>query len=75
MTNGNRFLVKVNNQYAKTFIETYSAVRKSVAADLVIVRNGGDNYRIWMHEDIALEFAQWSSVVFRVMCTQKLNAG
>ena len=65
----------LNTQYAKTFIKTYSAVRKRVATDLVIVRNGGDNYGTWMHEDIAREFAQWSSVVFRVMCTQKLNAG
>ena len=64
-----------NNQYTKTFSDTYSKVRKSVFADLVIVKYGNSDNGTWMHEDLVIDFAQLSSVPFRVWCTQKPKAG
>lgn len=44
--------------------------RKSGIAEnqLVITERGGLNPGTWLHEDVALDFAQWLSVDFRLWC-------
>ena len=40
---------------------------------LVKTERGGDNPGTWMHEDVALDFAQWLSVDFRLWCNDKIK--
>lgn len=40
---------------------------------LVRTERGGLNPGTWMHEDIALDFAQWLSVDFRLWCNDRLK--
>jgi hypothetical protein len=42
-------------------IDVISKVRNHSLDDLVKVTRGGDNPGTWMHEDVALVFAQWLS--------------
>ena len=50
-------------------------VRKSHIDENQLVRTerGGDNPGTWMHEDVALDFAQWLSVDFRLWCNDRLK--
>ncbi len=50
-------------------------VRKSHIAEnqLVITERGGLNPGTWFHEDIALDFAQWLSVDFRLWCNDRIK--
>lgn len=49
--------------------------RKSGIAEnqLVITERGGLNPGTWFHEDIALDFAQWLSVDFRLWCNDRIK--
>lgn len=40
---------------------------------LVTTIRGGSNPGTWMHEDIALDFAQWLSVDFRLWCLDRIK--
>lgn len=50
-------------------------VRKSHIAEnqLVITERGGLNPGTWLHEDIALDFAQWLSVDFLLWCNDRIK--
>lgn len=50
-------------------------VRKSHIAEnqLVITERGGLNPGTWLHEDVALDFAQWLSVDFRLWCNDRIK--
>jgi len=41
--------------------------------DLVRTIQGGKNSGTWMHEDIAIDFAQWLSVEFKIWCNDRLK--
>lgn len=49
--------------------------RKSGIADnqLVTTIRGGLNPGTWMHEDVAIDFAQWLSVDFRLWCNDRIK--
>lgn len=49
--------------------------RKSGIAEnqLVITERGGLNPGTWLHEDVALDFAQWLSVDFRLWCNDRIK--
>lgn len=49
--------------------------RKSGIAEnqLFMTERGGLNPGTWMHEDIALDFAQWLSVDFRLWCNDRIK--
>jgi hypothetical protein len=60
---------------AQRLIVAYS-VRKNISTgDLVIVRQGGDPNKqgTWMHQDIALIFAQWLSPEFYIWCNDRIK--
>lgn len=40
---------------------------------LVIVNQGGNNQGTWMHEDLALVFAQWLSPDFYLWCNDRIK--
>nr|DAU26192.1 MAG TPA: KilA protein [Caudoviricetes sp.] len=49
--------------------------RKSGIAEnqLIKINRGGLNPATWLHEDVALDFAQWLSVDFRLWCLDRLK--
>ena len=63
----------LSTQQAKNIIDAISASRNLEPTDLVIVRNGGSNCGTWMHEDVALVFAQWLSPDFYVWCNDRIK--
>lgn len=52
----------------KEFLSKLSAVRKS---DRLIKSVNGVG--TWMHEDVAIDFAQWLSVEFRIWCNDRIK--
>lgn len=50
-------------------------VRKSHSDENQLVKtvNGGNNSGTWLHEDIALDFAQWLSVDFKLWCNDRIK--
>lgn len=57
----------LQNQSTRAFLEELAVVRKSVTADLVVVKQGGNDIQgTWMHEDVAMEFARWLSPKFAI---------
>jgi len=60
-------------QSAQEFINTLSKRRNCPLADLVIVSKGGNDGGTWLHEDIALDFAQWLSVDFKLWCNDRIK--
>lgn len=43
------------------------------ATDLVVVNQGGNNQGTWLHEDLALIFAQWLSPQFYLWCNDRIK--
>ena len=59
-------------QSTQSFIDAY--IRNNPdTVNPVTVSKGGENQGTWMHEDIALDFAQWLSVDFRMWCNKKIK--
>lgn len=63
----------LRTQSAKDLLNAVSGRQKCLPADLVKVINGGTDYGTWMHETIALDFAQWLSVDFKLWCNDRIN--
>lgn len=63
----------LKTQSAKDLIEAVSARTNVLPTDLVTVINGGTNYGTWMEETIALDFAQWLSVDFKLWCSNVIK--
>jgi len=70
---GKRTADWLENQYAKRFIEVLTVTRKSVRADFVVVKQGGNDQGTWFHEDVALEFARWLSPQFGIWCNDRIK--
>ncbi len=63
----------IRTQQAKELTKTLTASLICEATDLQVVRNGGKNYGTWLHEELALIFAQWLSPEFYLACNRKLK--
>lgn len=63
----------LKTQSAKDLIKAVSARTNVLPTDLVTVINGGTNYGTWMEETIALDFAQWLSVDFKLWCSNVIK--
>ena len=63
----------LRNQQSEEFINELAALRNCNATDLVVVKNGGNNFGTWMHEDVALEFARWLSPKFAIWCNDRIK--
>ena len=72
-----RFNTKPDNwlrtDQASRLIDAYSVSHNCDADDLVRVVAGGipEKQGTWMHEDIALPFAQWLSPEFYIWCNDR----
>lgn len=62
----------LSNQSTQDFIAAYIK-NNPIAGNPVLVSNGGNTPGTWMHEDIALDFAQWLSVDFRLWCNARIK--
>lgn len=58
---------------AQELITTLSAVTDIPVTGLVIVNQGGSNQGTWLHEDLALLFAQWLSPEFYLWCNGRVK--
>jgi hypothetical protein len=61
---------------AKRMIEALSVMHNCIPTDLVQIRQGGNNKTAqgtWMHEDVALIFAQWLSPEFYIWCNDRIK--
>jgi len=61
---------------AKRIIEALAVMHNCRTVDLVNVRQGGNDKNAqgtWMHEDIAIIFAQWLSPEFYVWCNNRIK--
>lgn len=63
----------LKNEQASRIIGCVSARRNILPTDLVIVINGGKDFGTWMHEDVALPFAQWLSPEFYIWCNDHIK--
>lgn len=54
-------------------IGSLSAKTEISATALVIVNQGGNNQGTWLHEDLALIFAQWLSPTFYLWCNDRIK--
>ena len=54
-------------------IASLSAKTGISATGLVIVNQGGNNQGTWLHEDLALIFAQWLSPTFYLWCNDRIK--
>jgi phage antirepressor YoqD-like protein len=58
---------------AQELIDAISGRTKCLPTEIVQVINGGQNYGTWMQEDIALDFAQWLSIDFKLWCNDRIK--
>ena len=63
----------LNNQQTKELIATLSSKSGIPDLDLVKVNYGGSNPGTWLHEDLALIFAQWLSPDFYIWCNDRIK--
>ena len=63
----------LRTQSAQELINALSVRLKCLTADLVKVVQGGDIQGTWLHEDVALDFAQWLSVDFKLWCNARIK--
>lgn len=63
----------LRTEQANRIINAVSASQKCEPNNLVVVINGGDDYGTWMHEDVALPFAQWLSPEFYIWCNDHIK--
>lgn len=65
----------LRTQPAKEYISEFASVSHICETDLVQVVQGGEPglQGTWMHEDVALCFAQWLSPKFYIWCNQRIK--
>lgn len=62
----------LKTEQSKRIISAISERQKILPSDLVQVTNG-DNGGTWMHEDVALVFAQWLAPEFYLWCNDRIK--
>lgn len=63
----------LSTKQTKELISSLSAKTGIPATGLVTVNQGGNNQGTWMHEDLALVFAQWLSPDFYLWCNDRIK--
>lgn len=63
----------LSTKQTKELISSLSAKTGISATGLVTVNQGGNNQGTWMHEDLALVFAQWLSPDFYLWCNDRIK--
>ena len=63
----------LSTKQTNELISSLSAKTGIPATDLVTVNQGGNNQGTWLHEDLALIFAQWLSPDFYLWCNDRIK--
>lgn len=63
----------LSTKQTNELIDSLSAKTGIPATGLVTVNQGGNNQGTWMHEDLALIFAQWLSPDFYLWCNDRIK--
>ena len=63
----------LKTQSANELINALSERTKCLSTDLLKVSKGGLNDGTWMQEDLALDFAQWLSIDFKLWCNDRIK--
>ena len=63
----------LSSKSTKELIASLSAKTGISATGLVIVNQGGNNQGTWLHEDLAIVFAQWLSPEFYLWCNDRIK--
>lgn len=65
----------LRTEQSQRIINALSETHFCASTDLVQVTKGGDlkEQGTWMHEDVALAFAQWLSPEFYILCNRKIK--
>ena len=64
----------LRTEQSKRMIDAIATSKKCEVADLVSITNGGNSGNgTWMHEDVALVFAQWLSPEFYIWCNDRIK--
>lgn len=63
----------LSSKSTQELISSLSAKTGISATALVIVNQGGNNQGTWLHEDLALIFAQWLSPTFYLWCNDRIK--
>lgn len=64
----------IKNQSTQDLIKTLCARLNCLPDDLVEVIDENGESETWMHEEIALDFAQWLNIDFNLLCNNIKNA-
>lgn len=63
----------LSSKSTKELIYSLSVKTGISATELVVVNQGGNNQGTWLHEDLALIFAQWLSPNFYLWCNDRIK--
>lgn len=63
----------LSSKSTQELISSLSAKTGISATGLVVVNQGGNNQGTWLHEDLALIFAQWLSPDFYLWCNDRIK--
>lgn len=63
----------LKTQQAVALVKAISDRTKILSTDLVIVNKGGLTQGTLMHEDVALDYAQWLSIDFKLWCNDRIK--
>lgn len=63
----------LSTKQTNDLISSLSAKTGIPATELVTVNQGGNNQGTWLHEDLALIFAQWLSSDFYLWCNDRIK--
>lgn len=58
---------------AQRMIDALAVAHKCETDDLVVKKQGGGEQGTWMHEDVAIVFAQWLSPEFYIWCNDRIK--
>lgn len=70
---GKRPVDWLKTEQSKSLMEAMTKVKNITLDDILQVKYGGSNPGTWMHQDLALLFAQWLSPEFYLWCNDRIK--
>jgi len=59
--------------HSQELINAITIRLKCLKTDVSLIKQGGGDPGTWMHEDVALDFAQWLSIDFKLWCNDRFK--
>lgn len=58
---------------SKSLVRAMTVVKNFTTEDILLIKQGGSEQGTWMHQDLALLFAQWLSPEFYLWCNDRIK--